>query len=249
MRAAVPAEGGAAARPALPRRLLLLLLVAAPAFIAALGTWTDVDLVLADAVFDPASGAFPWRHAWLAEEVGHTLLKRVLVALGLGFVAAASWDAFSGRWPARRRFQLRLVALSAILVPATIALLKQASSSHCPWDLERYGGAAPYVRLLEALPAGSAPGHCMPGGHASSALWLVSLAVLFLPGRPRAAALCAGLLLAFGFAVGALQQLRGAHFLTHTLWSMWIAVVVVLALAALLGRRGAGAGQGRCLRG
>jgi membrane-associated PAP2 superfamily phosphatase len=37
--------------------------------------------------------------------------------------------------------------------------------------------------------------------------------------------------------VGYLQQLRGAHFMTHTLWSIWIACTIVVALiAALQGR-------------
>jgi hypothetical protein len=34
-----------------------------------------------------------------------------------------------------------------------------------------------------------------------------------------------------------MQQLRGAHFLTHTLWSVWIAAALVLAaIAGLQGR-------------
>ena len=60
-----------------------------------------------------------------------------------------------------------------------------------------------------------------------SALWLVALAVFWLPHRPRMAAAVGGVMLAFGMAVGWMQQLRGAHFLTHTLWSMWIAVFTV----------------------
>ena len=81
------------------------------------------------------------------------------------------------------------------------------------------------------------PGQCLPAGHASSALWLLSLAVFWLPARPRAAGRVALLALAFGATVGYLQQLRGAHFLTHTLWSIWIAGAIVLALVAAMGAR------------
>jgi membrane-associated PAP2 superfamily phosphatase len=40
--------------------------------------------------------------------------------------------------------------------------------------------------------------------------------------------------LLFGGMVGWLQQLRGAHFLTHTLWSIWLACATVLLVALLL---------------
>lgn len=188
-----------------------------------LGTYTDIDLRLADAAFDAQSQTFPWRHAWLTETFGHVLLKRALTGVALLMIALALW-------PLRRSAKVRLVAMSAVLVPLIIAGLKQISSSHCPWDIDRYGGTAPYVRLLDAMPGSIDAGHCMPGGHASSALWLIAFAVFPLPARPRLAAACFSVLLAFGVAVGWLQQLRGAHFLTHTLWSAWIACAVFLAL-------------------
>lgn len=209
----------------------VLVLVLVPLAIILMVTYTDIDLRLADAMYDAGRGQFPWRHAWVAEVLNHVLLKRLLVALACAIVAFTAWDAWRpwGLTPLRR-WQWRIVAASAILIPACIALLKQASSSHCPWDLERYGGSAPYIRLLDALPAGVAPGHCLPAGHASSALWLIAFAVFFMPARPRMASAVFVLMLAFSFAVGWLQQLRGAHFLSHTLWSVWIACAALFAL-------------------
>lgn len=212
-------------------RRLLLLLLAAAALILWLGAYTDIDLQLANAMFDARSRTFPWRHAWLTERFGHGLLKALLTAAGAAAVALSAWDALTRRTlPGWWRLRLRILALSAILVPSATAMLKQASASHCPWDLERYGGTQPYFRLLERMPAWIEAGHCLPGGHASSALWLVALAAFWLPHRPRAAAAVALAMLALGGAVGWLQQLRGAHFLSHTLWSMWIAAAVVSAL-------------------
>jgi membrane-associated PAP2 superfamily phosphatase len=73
-------------------------------------------------------------------------------------------------------------------------------------------------------------GQCMPAGHASAGLWLVALAVFWLPERPRLAGAVGAAMLALGFAMGWVQQLRGAHFLSHTLWSMWIACAIVTVL-------------------
>lgn len=213
------------------------LLCLAALSIFALGRFTDVDLTLADALYDPTAGAFPWRDAWLTDMFSHRILKGGLTALAALFIAAAIGDAI---WPHAAldrplaRLRLRIIAWSAAGVPLLISLLKQNSDAHCPWDLARYGGTQPYVRLFETLPLDVLPGHCLPAGHASSALWLISLAVLWLPGQPRKACRLAALAVALGLALGWMQQMRGAHFLTHTLWSVCIACGTVLALVMLL---------------
>lgn len=217
------------------RRAIAVLAVGA-LLIFLLGRYSDLDLILADAVFDFSNGAFPLKHAWLTDTFNHVILKWVLMLAALGFVGSAIVDAVRplAALGALERLRLRIVALAAALVPLVISSLKQASSSHCPWDLARYGGDQPYVRIFEALPTGALPGHCLPAGHASSALWLLALAVYWLPERPRTARLAAGAGIAFGAVVGFLQQLRGAHFLTHTLWSIWIACAIVLGVIVIL---------------
>jgi membrane-associated PAP2 superfamily phosphatase len=212
-----------------------------------IGNGTNIDITLADAAFDQATRSFPMQHAWLAEKFNHVILKTALSALGAAAVALAIWDAVRPQrdWLVSRRLGIRVTAMSAILVPLAVSLLKRISTSHCPWDLQRYGGFAPYVRLLEWMPAGVNPGHCMPGGHASSAMWLVAVAAFWWPHDRRKAVAVALLMLAFGISVGWMQQLRGAHFLTHTLWTAWIACAMVLVIYSMNARvlarpRGAG---------
>ena len=231
------------------RQIMLLcaaLLAGAPA-IAWIGRATGIDLVLADAVYDGATRSFPWRHAWLTETFSHGILKAGLTLAAACFILAAARDVLrpsAGR-DALGRLRLRVVALSALLVPLVIGMLKQASAAHCPWDLARYGGSKPYLRLFDALPSGVAAGHCLPAGHASSALWLLSLCVYWLPARPRAAWRAALAALLFGGLVGWMQQLRGAHFLTHTLWSIWLACALVLVVIVGLQWQPARAGVAR----
>ena len=218
---------------------LAALLALAGFGIAWVGQATDLDLRLADWVYDAGARAFPWRDAWLAATFNHVIVKGLCALAALAFIGTASVDLIkpSTRRSSLQRLRLRVVALSALLVPTTISLFKRASVSHCPWDLARYGGKQPYLRLFDALPAGIQAGHCLPAGHASSALWLVALALYWLPAPPRGpmhARSVALLMLALGGASGWLQQLRGAHFLTHTLWSMWIACAIVLALVVTL---------------
>ena len=209
----------------------VLALAASAAVILWIGQFTDIDLRLADMVYDRARGVFPLQHAWFAEQFNHVIMKTVMTCLAVVAVALAVWDAWRPHlnWAPSRRLGLRVLGLSAVTVPLIISLLKRASSSHCPWDIDRYGGSEPYVRLLELMPAGVPAGHCLPGGHASSTLWLIALAAFWWPAKPRKAIVAAVLTMGFAFGVGYVQQLRGAHFLTHTLWSAWIACVIVIA--------------------
>jgi len=199
---------------------------------------SDIDLMLADSMFDPVGRTFPLRHAWITAKFGHDYLKTFFSILGAIPVLLCLFDIIRPiqSWAGWFRLRVRIVALSAILVPLAISSLKSLSASYCPWDIDRYGGNAPYVHLLSSLPDGLIPGHCLPGGHASSALWLVSLAFFWWPFRPRIAMLAGFTTLMLGMGVGWIQQIRGAHFLTHTLWSMWIACAINVTLFVMLKR-------------
>ena len=197
---------------------------------------TDLDLRLADAAWDAATRRFPVKSTWFAATFLHSWVKLVLVAAGALTVAAALVDLVRPwrRLHAVGRWRLRLSAAGVVLVPLVIGSWKARSALHCPWDVDRYGGASHYLRLLDAVPPGWSNGACFPAGHASSALWLAALCVWWLPQSPRKAAAVFAGGLAAGFGLGWVQQLRGAHFLSHTLWSVWTACAVLWALYALL---------------
>lgn len=235
----MPARSPSHPEPTTLRWPVPALFIVSALLILGIGQYTDADLYLADLMYDRASGAFPWQHAWLTERFNHELLKTALQLLAVAVIVVAIWDGVRPQrhWRPARRTGVRVLAGSALLVPGVISLLKRFSDSHCPWDLQRYGGNEPYIRLLDIMPAGIAPGHCMPAGHASSALWLLALTVFWLPDQPRRAALVGAVMLVFGFAVGWAQQMRGAHFLTHTLWSVWLAALIVNILYTLLRAR------------
>lgn len=201
-----------------------------------LGRYTNVDVALADWMFDFSKHEFSWRNNWFAAVFMHESMKIALIAFGLALLVLLVVGRFFVRdfLTADTRRGLYVVAASFLLVPLVISLLKSASIHACPWDLERYGGDAPYLRLFDALPPQVAAGHCFPAGHASSGLWLAAFAVFWLRPRPLLALGAFVLGLAPGAILGWVQQMRGAHFLTHTLWSMWIAALVMIVLCRLL---------------
>ncbi|MBE9607958.1 phosphatase PAP2 family protein [Chitinilyticum piscinae] len=195
---------------------------------------TDWDVRLTDYYYDFAQQRFPWRDAWLTAELGHHWFKLLFQILGVALVVGSIWQIRKHKTTGIAGKRGLVIGLSVILVPGIIATLKHFSSLHCPWEIDRWGGHAPLLRLFDALPSGTSPGQCFPAGHATSALWLLGLIACWLPDRPRRALAMTPLLLAPGMMLGWLQQMRGAHLLSHTLWSVWLSWAIVAALSAWL---------------
>ena len=199
---------------------------------------TRLDLVLATPYYDPVNHAFPWRFAWVSKYLVHRYLKYVLLVGGVGVWIVALRMRMrppTGGFLASHRRRWWCVAWSFVAVPVVIAVLRRLSPMHCPWEIVDFGGYAPYFDLLSAAPAGVRPGHCFPAAFVASGSWLLSFALLWYPERKvRSVAVgLAALLLAF--AMGWVQQMRGAHFLSHTLWSLWVSWAVVLGVHAASG--------------
>ncbi|MGK5071279.1 phosphatase PAP2 family protein [Janthinobacterium sp. RT4P48] len=191
-----------------------------------IGNYSNLDLMLADRMFDSARGLFSARQDTLAGG-----FHFAMTGLAAALILLALWDAWRPlAWPASRRTALRVTALAALLVPASIYLLSSLSGTPCPGDLLRYGGSASYVRLLETASSNTAAMACLPATQACTAWWLLALPLFFLPRRPRLAMLAAGVTLLCGLAVGWQQQMQGTQFFSHTLWSAWIAAFLIYLL-------------------
>ncbi len=190
---------------------------------------TTLDLQVQDRLYD-----FAARH-WLVD--GHDSAgrlwfyhgpKTVIAALGCGLLALALGPR---RWRRRLGFA-RPDLVIAILTLATLPLLtglgKRYTGMHCPGELIRYGGNSPYEHLhLSFHAGGESRGRCFPAAHASGGFALLGLAWLRRSARWRIGGVAVGL--GAGWWMGGYQMLRGAHFLSHTLVTMLLAWIVVLA--------------------
>lgn len=208
-----------------------LLPLAAALVVLTLLEQTGIDLWLADRWFALEGGQWSWRNHWITYDLIHHHGKQLIIGiaisaialllLGLRFEALAHW---------RRPLAYLLVCM--LLLPALIAFGKRFSTVLCPWDLARYGGSLLYQHNLEYAPAYRQVGHCFPSGHASGGFALLALYFAGI-GRVRRPAwlLLPGLVIGGIFALG--QQARGAHFLSHDLWTLsicWFGALLAFAL-------------------
>lgn len=109
-------------------------------------------------------------------------------------------------------------------------MLKHASLHGCPWDLALCGGDLPYFPLFSSLPVGVQAGACFPAGHPSGGFALMAFYFAFRQIKPQFAIGMLWLGLVFGLAMGFSQVMRGAHFLSHVLWSGWVVWVSLVVL-------------------
>jgi membrane-associated PAP2 superfamily phosphatase len=190
---------------------------------------SGLDLPLARLMAD--GRGFVLRDNWIAAVLLHTWMRNA------AFLAAA-WLFVGIWWPVgvlRRLSRASRInwLVSLLLGVALINVLKHSSHSSCPWDLTEFGGAGTYLSHWVAWGrTDGGPGRCFPAGHASAAFAFVGGFFALRPVSRPLAFTCLALVAAAGLVIGMSQQLRGAHFMSHTLWTAWFCWVVAWTVDA-----------------
>jgi membrane-associated PAP2 superfamily phosphatase len=228
------------------RRVLLYQAVALAASAAALSLGLGdgrLDLTIARWFFDDARRIFPLTNDWLLKTVMHDAARTIsaVAALALLGIAVTSWIAPRLKAVRAHREALLFTSIATVAAAAIVGALKHFSSHACPWDLAIFGGSAVYHPLLSVHAAAPNIDGCFPAAHPLAGYaWLAAGFALYPIARRRAWQAWAAAF-AFGTLFGVVQIARGAHFLSHVLWSAWIVWGVNLALlgclAALSGAR------------
>lgn len=223
-------------RPLLPWPELWGPWLAGLVLLAVIGA-TDLDFRLANWFYDLEGHRWALKSAFLTEELIHRMGRDLSTLAWVAVVAA--W-AVTWRRPAYRdtRRPLAVLAVSVLLATSLVSWIKSWSNMDCPWDLLQYGGHRPFVALWEARPAALGHARCFPAGHASAGYAWTALYFFFLAVRPswRWLGLATGV--AVGLVFGMSQQLRGAHFLSHDLWTALLCWSVAVVVWRLAGRPG-----------
>jgi membrane-associated PAP2 superfamily phosphatase len=199
------------------------------ALLAVALAWDASGLDLPFAHLAGSAAGFPWKEHWFLFDVLHEGGRHLAWLLVLGLCLAVWWPVGPlERLTLRRRVQLAVSTLAAALV---VGVLKKASLTSCPWELAQFGGVARYASHWSRIIDGGT-GQCFPAGHASSGFAFLGGYFVFRDIDPRVArrwlltAMAAGLFLGLG------QQWRGAHFMSHTLWTAVVCWVVAFGMDA-----------------
>lgn len=163
---------------------------------------------------------FPLRSHWFLTQVMHNgarwfawLLLGVMIFIAL--FAKENGLRNSARWAVAG-------TLMAILV---VQWLKWISATSCPWHLHLFGGQAGLVSHWNWRITDGGPGRCFPAGHASTGFALLP-AWVALKRHMRHPLFALGIVVFVGLALGMVQVLRGAHFVSHVMWSGSVCMLV-----------------------
>ena len=219
-----------AAHPHLARREAAVLI----AGLVAVLLWDAGGLDLTLAHWFGTSSGFALRDHWFMTQVMHEgarwLSWLVVGWLLVGLVWPTGWL----RGLPRRDIALWVAA--TLLGVVLMSLVKSISKTSCPWDLAEFGGMAQYVSHWRLGVRDGGGGHCFPAGHAAAGFAHVAGWFALKHHRPRAARAWLGAALLAGVVLGLAQQVRGAHYLSHTLWTAWICGAASWTTFRLLGR-------------
>ena len=161
------------------------------------------------------SGQFLLRDNWYLAKLNHKYVKDLLIAVYV--IMFFAWIAsFKVERLKPRRTELGYFFWVSMLCTIVVSILKSQSSHACPWMMT-IPDTDGFFWDFSAM-----SGHCFPGGHASLGFSFITGYFLYHITQPKRAYfyLVAGLVL--GMSMGWAQMMRGAHFMSHNLWTLWI---------------------------
>jgi len=182
--------------------------------------WDALALDLSMARWFGDAGGFALRDDWLLTSVLHDGARRLGWVLWGGLLLTV-WRPVGGLRALARGERAGLVA-GVGLALLTVSVLKGGSHTSCPWDLTEFGGLTRYVSHWQWQVYDGGGGHCFPAGHASTGFAFVAGYFWLRETAPRAARRWLVAALTAGLVLGLAQQVRGAHFMSHTLWTAWL---------------------------
>lgn len=213
--------------PALPAHDRRDHLIATATALAALLAWdaSSLDMALARTMGD--QDGFALRDHWLLAQLLHDDARLASKVLATALCLGVWWPVGPlRRLDLQHRLQLAATTLCAAFA---VSAIKALSASSCPWDLRAFGGIARYASHWSSLPDGGS-GHCFPAGHASTGFAFIGGYFAFRQVAPRMArSWLVGSLVA-GLFFGLVQQLRGAHFMSHVFWTGFVCWAVALTI-------------------
>lgn len=207
-------------------------------FLSALGLYSlfsdgKVDLWLSRLLYDPSVPGFIWGKSEFVDLVLYRGHKFVMTGVAFGLIGWGVWAAINKR-PGFGPRHLAVGVIGTVLIIVIVGALKKFTGIDCPWSIDEFGGAMPFLSLQEvirlALEGKVGQGRCFPAGHATGGLFLLAWAAALSQASSTASKRFVIGGLALGFLMGLVRVAQGAHFLSHVIWAMWCSALIAYLL-------------------
>ena len=180
---------------------------------------TQLDFIIADFIY--AKTFWKFQQAFWTETILHKSIKVavIIIYLSLFIKLLKLVKNNSNKF---HIYDLFVLLLTIIISVSLVSISKRIFDSDCPWHLIRYGGDKQFFSIFNYPDSLKPSHHCFPASHASVGFSWIALYFFFLvKNHPyKNHYLVATLVL--GFSLGIAQQIRGAHFFSHDIWSLII---------------------------
>ena len=196
---------------------------------------TRFDVLLADLIYDWEGGTWALRRDPIVRNLLHNDASR-LIGVFYGVLVMTCVASFYVPRLAAYRWGLVYLVVAIACSTLLVALLKDVTRVDCPWSVDRYGGERPYLQTWRAILAHGKSGRCFPSGHAGSGFALLAFYFFCRCYAPTWRWVALAGALTIGVVFGAAQQLRGAHYVSHDIWSLAICWFVAVAATPILRR-------------
>ncbi|OUY09060.1 phosphatase PAP2 family protein [Acinetobacter populi] len=180
----------------------------------------NIDQALLSPYVNTTQG-FLYKNFWWYDQFAHhdmkILQEFILLCILISVIASKYQIKFISLNNYHQYLQLLIFMLLSIL---TVSILKQNSIHSCPWYMIQSNQST--IHFFNPL----GHGRCFPGGHASLGYaWIAGFFVFYQKDKKIACFyLVSGIIL--GTGMGYTQMMRGAHFLSHNLWTFWFTYAV-----------------------
>ena len=148
-------------------------------------------------------------------------MPKIIIGISIGWWSVCLLFYPDSSWSERVDYYGRALIFSLSLI-ILVVVLKWITNTSCPWDSVRYGGVVESTRWL-FHGNGLQRYECFPAGHATSGFALLGWLYVY---KDRQSHSMFALIVFFGLCLGSYQIMRGAHYVSHTLMTWYLACLL-----------------------
>lgn len=189
-------------------------------FITVAFEFGKVDTWIADKLYAWEGGTWALKNAWITNTIIHQSGKKLSLLIAV-IILTLLIVSYLSQYLRQYRRELVYLLLAAGGGSVLISAFKSISHVSCVWDFSRYGGKLEYASVYSQI-LNMSGDNCFPAGHASGGYAWLAFYFLGVYKHSKWRWIGLGGALSVGLIFGFSQQLRGAHFITHDLWTLAI---------------------------